>query len=113
MRRKGQEFDWWIKISTINYTHTYYFGDFKSYYEVKLFKRDFIQYLNQEKAKMINIQIELTDFKKSMNTTWKKDQRIRSFTIIKKESNKIISLIKLSRLIEITNSYSDIHSELL
>ena len=57
MDEKQQEFGWWIEILTSNPDYIYYFGAFDSYWEAEWFKNGYIQDLEEEKAKIVNIEI--------------------------------------------------------
>ncbi len=58
MDEKAQELDWWIEILTNNPSCIYYFGPFESYWEAEWAKNGYIQDLDQEKAEIVNIEIE-------------------------------------------------------
>ena len=55
MDEKQQEFGWWIEILTSNPDYLYYFGAFDSYWEAEWFKDGYIRDLDEEKAKIVNI----------------------------------------------------------
>ena len=59
MKKKAQEIGWWIEIVTNNPSYIYYFGVFKSYYEAEWHKDGYIEDLEEEKAEIISIHIEL------------------------------------------------------
>lgn len=52
------EFGWWMRILTDNPNYMYYFGPFDSYWEAEWRKSGYVQDLEEEKAKVINIEIE-------------------------------------------------------
>ena len=52
------EFGWWIEILTDKPSYIYYFGDFKTYWEAEWNKSGYVQDLEEEGAKIINIQVE-------------------------------------------------------
>ena len=58
MNDKLQEFGWWVKILTDNPSYMYYFGAFDNYWEAEWHKNGYIQDLNEEKTKIIDITIE-------------------------------------------------------
>ena len=58
MNSKIQEFGWWIKILTDQPIYTYYFGAFDTYWEAEWCKNGYIQDLNEEKVKIVDIKIE-------------------------------------------------------
>ncbi len=55
---KKQKFGWWIKILTNKPDHIYYFGAFDSYWEAESCKKGYIQDLEGEKAKIVDIEIK-------------------------------------------------------
>ena len=62
MNEKTQEFEtqkfgWWIKILTNKPNCIYYFGAFDNYWEAESCKKGYIQDLEEEKAKIVDIQI--------------------------------------------------------
>ena len=56
--KKEEQSNWWIRISTRNPDYIYYFGDFESYWEAKKYKIGYIEDLNEEKAKIVNIEVK-------------------------------------------------------
>lgn len=63
MNKELQEFElhkfgWWIEILTDNPSYIYYFGVFESYWEAEWHKNGYIEDLEEEEAKIIDIQIE-------------------------------------------------------
>lgn len=57
MDKKTQKFGWWIEILTNNPNYLYYFGSFNSYWEAEWAKSGYIQDLKEEKAIIVDIQI--------------------------------------------------------
>ena len=51
-------FGWWIIILTNNPNYMYYFGPFDNYWEAGWCKNGYVQDLKEEKAKIIDIEIE-------------------------------------------------------
>ena len=58
MNDKVQEFGWWIKIVTDKPRYIYYFGAFDNYWEAEWCKNGYIQDLEEEETKIIDIKIE-------------------------------------------------------
>ena len=63
MNKELQEFElhecgWWIEILTDKPSYKYYFGVFETYWEAEWCKNGYIQDLEEEGAKIIDIQIE-------------------------------------------------------
>ena len=52
------EFGWWIGILTDNPSYKYYFGDFKTYWEARRALNAYIQDLEEEGAKILDVEIE-------------------------------------------------------
>ena len=55
---KVHEFGWWIEILTDNPNYIYYFGPFDSYWEAEWHKSGYIEDLEAEKARIVNVEIE-------------------------------------------------------
>jgi len=49
---------WWIEIVTANPCCTYYFGPFVSEKQAKLFQSGYIEYLQQEEAQILAVNIK-------------------------------------------------------
>ena len=58
MNKKVQKSGWWIEIKTDKPRYIYYFGAFDSYWDTISIKNDYIQDLEEEGAKIIDIQIK-------------------------------------------------------
>ena len=63
MNKKPQEFElhefgWWIGILTGNPSYKYYFGDFETYWEARWAVNGYIQDLEEEGAKILDVEIE-------------------------------------------------------
>ena len=55
---KTEKFGWWIKILTNKPDYIYYFGVFDSYWEAEWCKKGYIKDLEEEKAEIVDIEIE-------------------------------------------------------
>ena len=55
---KTQKFGWWVKILTNKPNYIYYFGVFDNYQEAESCKKGYIQDLEEEKAEIVDIEIE-------------------------------------------------------
>lgn len=58
MSENTKKFGWWIEILTNNPDYIYYFGAFNSYWEAEQSKDMYIQDLEEEKAKIVEVEIE-------------------------------------------------------
>ena len=58
MDENTPEFGWWIEILTNEPDYIYYFGAFNSYLEAEEYKDIYIQDLEEEKAKIVGVEIE-------------------------------------------------------
>ena len=58
MNKEVSKSAWWIKILTTEPGCIYYFGAFDSYSEAEASKDIYIQDLEEEKAQIINYQVE-------------------------------------------------------
>lgn len=64
MNEKLQKFGWWIEILTNNPNYLYYFGSFDNYWEAEWSKNGYIQDLEEERAIIVNIEINQCQPKK-------------------------------------------------
>ncbi len=58
MNQEQPEFGWWLKIVTAKPLCIYYFGVFESQWAAESLKNGYIQDLQEERAKMIEVQIQ-------------------------------------------------------
>lgn len=58
MNRKFVEFGWWVRIITTNPNCLYYFGAFENASEAELAKGGYVEDLELEGAKLIEIEVE-------------------------------------------------------
>ena len=58
LMKKKKESNWWIRISTRNPGYIYYFGSFDSYWEAKDYKLGYIEDLEKEETRIVNIEIK-------------------------------------------------------
>ena len=58
MSENAEEFGWWIEILTNNPNYIYYFGAFDSCREAEQSQNMYIQDLEEEKAEIVEIEIE-------------------------------------------------------
>ena len=57
MNQKTQRSSWWIEIVIDGPVHIYYFGNFDNYQEVEHSKNKYIQDLEKEGAKLVDIRV--------------------------------------------------------
>ena len=101
MKKEIQKYTWWIKLTINKDCNIYYFGDFESYEEAEQIKNIYIQNLDKEKAKKVNILIELNE-PKMISTTWGKSKEVKNLIIVKTNLKKDASLTKLLNLLILT-----------
>jgi len=64
MNQEKYEFGWWIEIVTDQPIYIYYFGAFQKYWEAEYYKKGYIEDLEKERSRIVNIEIRKLQPKK-------------------------------------------------